>query len=227
MVFCFHNLATRNFHSQIPMCQNPNLSAHTGTDFSVGGDTALNEITEICDRYEVLKYREFEGHNYPCNYALDRHHPVRIRQSAQGTKRRVFIVETMGGENYYVSFISSYLSGLKCASWDYRFGVHIEIDFHPVFAKLLIYCCAIIHSLLWLSCYHGWIGWWSWCCLHSWGEVWHKGSHEGNSLPLQKESGPFKNIRFFLMNSHTWVLYTYLIQLHLSRWKNNLMFARI
>ena len=98
------------------MCQNPNLSAHTGTDFSVGGDTALNEITEICDRYEVLKYREFECHNYPCNYALDRYHPVRIRQSAQGTKRRVFIVETMGGENYYVSFISSYLSGLKCAS---------------------------------------------------------------------------------------------------------------
>ena len=54
LVFCFHNLATRNFHSQI--CQNPNLSAHTGTDFSVGGDTALNEITEICDRYEVLKF---------------------------------------------------------------------------------------------------------------------------------------------------------------------------
>ena len=60
LVFCFHNLTTRNFPSQIPMCQNPNLSAHTGTDFSVGGDTALNEITEICDRYEVLKYGEFE-----------------------------------------------------------------------------------------------------------------------------------------------------------------------
>ena len=43
---------------------------NAGTDFSVGADTALNEITEICDR---------------------------IRQSAQGTKRRVFIVETMGG----------------------------------------------------------------------------------------------------------------------------------
>lgn len=41
-----------------------------GTDFSLGADTALNEITEICDR---------------------------IRQSAQGTKRRTFIVETMGG----------------------------------------------------------------------------------------------------------------------------------
>ena len=43
---------------------------NSGTDFSIGADTALNEITEICDR---------------------------IRQSAQGTKRRVFIVETMGG----------------------------------------------------------------------------------------------------------------------------------
>ena len=26
-----------------------------------------------------------------------------------------------------------------------------------------------------------------------------------------------KKIRFFLMNSHTWVLYTYLIQLHLGK----------
>ena len=50
----------------------PDLTSliNAGTDFSIGADTALNEITEICDR---------------------------IRQSAQGTKRRVFIVETMGG----------------------------------------------------------------------------------------------------------------------------------
>lgn len=41
-----------------------------GTDFSLGCDTALNEITVISDR---------------------------IRQSAQGTKRRTFIIETMGG----------------------------------------------------------------------------------------------------------------------------------
>jgi len=64
---------------RIPMVVLPATISNNvpGTDFSVGGDTALNEITEICDR---------------------------IRQSAQGTKRRVFIVETMGGGNYYVSF---------------------------------------------------------------------------------------------------------------------------
>ena len=60
-VFAFCGGRTKtDFKDRVPMCQNPNLSAHTGTDFSVGGDTALNEITEICDRYEVLKYGEFE-----------------------------------------------------------------------------------------------------------------------------------------------------------------------
>ena len=58
---------------RIPMVVLPATISNNvpGTDFSIGTDTALNEITEICDR---------------------------IRQSAQGTKRRVFIVETMGGE---------------------------------------------------------------------------------------------------------------------------------
>lgn len=48
----------------IPMCVVPATISNNvpGTDFSLGADTALNEITEICDR---------------------------IRQSAQGTKRRV------------------------------------------------------------------------------------------------------------------------------------------
>ena len=57
---------------RIPMVVLPATISNNvpGTDFSIGSDTALNEITEICDR---------------------------IRQSAQGTKRRVFIVETMGG----------------------------------------------------------------------------------------------------------------------------------
>ena len=57
---------------RIPMVVLPATISNNvpGTDFSIGADTALNEITEICDR---------------------------IRQSAQGTKRRVFIVETMGG----------------------------------------------------------------------------------------------------------------------------------
>ena len=32
-----------------------------GTDFSIGADTALNEITEICDRYTVKGMGEGEG----------------------------------------------------------------------------------------------------------------------------------------------------------------------
>ena len=57
---------------RIPMVVLPATISNNvpGTDFTIGADTALNEITEICDR---------------------------IRQSAQGTKRRVFIVEAMGG----------------------------------------------------------------------------------------------------------------------------------
>ncbi|KAI1304261.1 ATP-dependent 6-phosphofructokinase [Halotydeus destructor] len=55
-----------------------------GTDFSLGADTAVNEITEICDR---------------------------IRQSAQGTKRRAFIIETMGGYCGYLATMSGLAGG--------------------------------------------------------------------------------------------------------------------
>lgn len=59
-----------------------------GSDFSIGSDTALNEITEICDR---------------------------IRQSAQGTKRRVFIVETMGGYCGYLATMAGLAGGADAA----------------------------------------------------------------------------------------------------------------
>lgn len=41
-----------------------------GSDFSIGSDTSLNEIVQNCDK---------------------------IKQSAMGSNRRVFLVETMGG----------------------------------------------------------------------------------------------------------------------------------
>ena len=72
---------------RIPMVVLPATISNNvpGTDFSIGSDTALNEITEICDR---------------------------IRQSAQGTKRRVFIVETMGGRwRPALMFLSKLCSG--------------------------------------------------------------------------------------------------------------------
>ena len=59
-----------------------------GTDFSLGADTAVNEITEICDR---------------------------IRQSAQGTKRRVFIIETMGGYCGYLATLAGLAGGADAA----------------------------------------------------------------------------------------------------------------
>ena len=66
---------------RIPMVVLPATISNNvpGTDFSIGSDTALNVITEICDR---------------------------IRQSAQGTKRRVFIVETMGGRLMLILLIT-------------------------------------------------------------------------------------------------------------------------
>ncbi|XP_035223402.1 ATP-dependent 6-phosphofructokinase-like isoform X2 [Stegodyphus dumicola] len=68
-----------------------------GTDFSLGSDTALNEITEICDR---------------------------IRQSAQGTKRRVFVVETMGGYCGYLATLAGLAGGADAA---YIFEEHFSI----------------------------------------------------------------------------------------------------
>ncbi|CAH1119706.1 unnamed protein product [Phaedon cochleariae] len=59
-----------------------------GTEFSLGCDTALNEITEICDR---------------------------IRQSAQGTKRRVFVIETMGGYCGYLATLAGLAGGSDAA----------------------------------------------------------------------------------------------------------------
>ncbi|XP_061834538.1 phosphofructokinase, muscle b [Nerophis lumbriciformis] len=55
-----------------------------GTAFSIGCDTALNTITSSCDL---------------------------IKQSAAGTKRRVFIVETMGGYCGYLATMAALASG--------------------------------------------------------------------------------------------------------------------
>ncbi|KAM9342838.1 phosphofructokinase, muscle a isoform 2-T2 [Pholidichthys leucotaenia] len=59
-----------------------------GSDFSIGADTALNTITTTCDR---------------------------IKQSAAGTKRRVFIVETMGGYCGYLATMAGMAAGADAA----------------------------------------------------------------------------------------------------------------
>jgi len=59
-----------------------------GTDFSLGTDTAINEITDICDR---------------------------IKQSASGTRNRVFVVETMGGYCGYLATMAGLAGGADAA----------------------------------------------------------------------------------------------------------------
>ncbi|XP_067331331.1 ATP-dependent 6-phosphofructokinase, platelet type-like isoform X2 [Channa argus] len=70
----------------IPMCMLPATISNNvpGTDLSIGADTSLNAIVEACDR---------------------------IKQSASGTKRRVFIIETMGGYCGYLATVGGLASG--------------------------------------------------------------------------------------------------------------------
>ncbi|XP_029444411.1 ATP-dependent 6-phosphofructokinase, platelet type isoform X5 [Rhinatrema bivittatum] len=74
----------------IPMCTIPATISNNvpGTDFSIGADTALNAIMETCDR---------------------------IKQSASGTKRRVFIIETMGGYCGYLANMGALAAGADAA----------------------------------------------------------------------------------------------------------------
>ncbi|XP_066958410.1 ATP-dependent 6-phosphofructokinase isoform X2 [Macrobrachium rosenbergii] len=82
-----------------------------GSDFSLGCDTALNEITEICDR---------------------------IRQSAQGTKRRVFVVETMGGYCGYLATLAGLAGGADAAYiFEEQFGIQeLQLDVYHMAAKM-------------------------------------------------------------------------------------------
>lgn len=82
-----------------------------GTDFSLGSDTALNEITEICDR---------------------------IRQSAQGTKRRVFVIETMGGYCGYLATLAGLAGGADAAYiYEEKFSIKdLQQDVYHMASKM-------------------------------------------------------------------------------------------
>ncbi|GAB6028388.1 hypothetical protein CHUAL_002554 [Chamberlinius hualienensis] len=99
---------------QIPMVVIPSTISNNvpGTDFTLGCDTALNEITEICDR---------------------------IRQSAQGTKRRVFVIETMGGYCGYLATLAALAGGADAAYiFEEKFGIKdIQDNVLHVKAKML------------------------------------------------------------------------------------------
>ncbi|XP_043824713.1 ATP-dependent 6-phosphofructokinase, platelet type isoform X2 [Dromiciops gliroides] len=74
----------------VPMVMVPATVSNNvpGSDFSIGADTALNTITDTCDR---------------------------IKQSASGTKRRVFIIETMGGYCGYLASMGGLSAGADVA----------------------------------------------------------------------------------------------------------------
>ncbi|VDN00772.1 unnamed protein product [Thelazia callipaeda] len=71
---------------RIPLCIIPCTISNNvpGTSISLGSDTAVNEICDMIDK---------------------------IKQSATGTKKRVFIVETMGGYCGYLATLSALASG--------------------------------------------------------------------------------------------------------------------
>ncbi|XP_044534327.1 ATP-dependent 6-phosphofructokinase, muscle type isoform X3 [Gracilinanus agilis] len=69
-----------------------------GSDFSIGADTALNAICMTCDR---------------------------LKQSAEGTKRRVFIIETMGGYCGYLATMAGLAAGADAAYiFEEPFNIH-------------------------------------------------------------------------------------------------------
>ncbi|CAG9855596.1 unnamed protein product [Phyllotreta striolata] len=98
---------------RIPMILIPSTISNNmpGTDFSLGTDTAVNEITDICDR---------------------------IRQSAQGTKRRVFIVETMGGYCGYLATLAGLAGGADAAYiYEEHFSIkELQQDVYHVASKM-------------------------------------------------------------------------------------------
>jgi len=82
-----------------------------GSDFSIGADTALNTITTTCDR---------------------------IKQSAAGTKRRVFLIETMGGYCGYLATLAGLASGADAAYiFEEPFNIHdLEVNVEHLVEKM-------------------------------------------------------------------------------------------
>ncbi|XP_051555731.1 ATP-dependent 6-phosphofructokinase, platelet type-like isoform X1 [Myxocyprinus asiaticus] len=84
--------AARSKHAElcVPMVMVPATVSNNipGSDLSIGADTALNAITDTCDR---------------------------IKQSASGTKHRVFIIETMGGYCGYLATVGGLAAGADAA----------------------------------------------------------------------------------------------------------------
>ncbi|VIO87926.1 Uncharacterized protein BM_BM8557 [Brugia malayi] len=96
---------------RIPLCVIPCTISNNvpGTSISLGSDTAVNEICAVIDK---------------------------IKQSATGTKKRVFIVETMGGFCGYLATLSALASGADNAYiFEEKFNVSDIIEDVKVIAR--------------------------------------------------------------------------------------------
>jgi 6-phosphofructokinase 1 len=82
-----------------------------GTDFTLGCDTALNEITEVSINLPTRSLDDKRSQNLSVPFKIC----DRIRQSAQGTKRRVFVIETMGGYCGYLCTLAGLAGGADAA----------------------------------------------------------------------------------------------------------------
>lgn len=97
----------------IPMVVIPATVANNvpGTDFAIGSDTGLNEITNICDL---------------------------MKQSAQGSTNRVFICESLGGYCGYLATLSALAGGADAAYiFEEPFSIHdLQADAQHLVAKM-------------------------------------------------------------------------------------------
>nr|KAF6383202.1 phosphofructokinase, liver type [Pipistrellus kuhlii] len=118
----------------IVMCVIPATISNNvpGTDFSLGSDTAVNAAMERGrERERELETLMRENHrpaasctpptgDVPATKSCDR-----IKQSASGTKRRVFIVETMGGYCGYLATVTGIAVGADAAYiFEDPFNIH-------------------------------------------------------------------------------------------------------
>lgn len=136
-----------------------------GSDFSIGADTALNTITMVqfshytqtCIRKsnQTIKLTIFISLLVVSLHCFSQTCD-RIKQSAAGTKRRVFIVETMGGYCGYLATMAGLASGADAAYiYEEPFNIHdLEVCLPAEHKSIL---SQHILTLLELLCI-----WWLW-----------------------------------------------------------------
>ncbi|XP_077413223.1 ATP-dependent 6-phosphofructokinase, platelet type-like isoform X4 [Vanacampus margaritifer] len=108
----------------VPLCMLPATISNNvpGTDLSIGADTSVNALVEVTSRLATFVCSDFFIFLLLCSCGVavvtvlvcsrGSHQTCdRIKQSASGTKRRVFIIETMGGYCGYLATVGGLAAG--------------------------------------------------------------------------------------------------------------------